>query len=274
MSTSSEQPASSRRSIVTFGSLGSPVMRLFCFPFAGGSSVSFKNWSESIPRTAISAIELPGRGRLFGVPPLRRLSQVVDYAVDAIDVRIDMPFALYGHNMGAVAALEAARALARRGKRASCLIVSGSAAPHVPSRRRCPMYLLSRNELVDALQQLDTLPDGLVSKPDILDAFLPTIRADLEALETWEGDITDIRVPIHAIGGKDDPHVSWGDLLEWGRYTSTYFNIRQVAGGHSFIKSHEDYFLALLRECLTQRPIPTPESGPTRRYVRGSGMRP
>jgi len=271
--TTSEQPASSRRSIVSFGSLGPPVMRLFCFPFAGGSSVSYKDWSEALPRTAVSAIELPGRGRLFGLPPLRRLSQVVDYALDAVDARIDLPFAIYGHSVGAVAALEVTRALAKRGKRATCLIVSGSAAPHVPLRPSRPLHSMPRAELIDALERRGSLPAGLLRMPDVLDAFLPTIRADLEALETWEGEITDIGIPIYAVGGKEDPDVSWGDLLEWGRYTSVHFGITQLGGGHSFIKSHEEYFMALLREYLTPRPVLSPEAGPTRPYIRGGGVR-
>lgn len=41
-----------------------PDKKLFCFPFAGGSSIVFRKWQEKFPKEIeVIAVELPGRGR-------------------------------------------------------------------------------------------------------------------------------------------------------------------------------------------------------------------
>ncbi|WP_394824670.1 thioesterase II family protein [Pendulispora albinea] len=237
-------------SIVSFGSAGPPDLRLFCFPYAGGSSVAFKGWRDALHRVDVCAIELPGRGRLFGHAALRNLGAVIDYAAEAIERLCDIPFVLYGHSMGAVTALEVGFELARRGKRPRGLVATGSAPPHLPIRRERPLHALSRDELLEALRELETLPEALLRRPDVLDAFLPTIRADMESRETWVSAVRDIKVPITAFGGKDDSHVTADELCAWGRYTSARFSVMQLEGGHFFIKSNQDAFLPLLQDAL------------------------
>jgi surfactin synthase thioesterase subunit len=238
------------RALVSFGAVGPPARRLFGFPYAGGSSVAYRDWPSALPGTDVWAVELPGRGRLFGQPALRRLPEIVDYAVAAIEPRTESPFAVHGHSLGAATALEVTRALVQRGRPPLCLIVTGAAAPHLPSRRARPLHSLPRWELLDALEDLETLPEALRARPDVLDAFLPTIRADMESRETWRAEIGDIQVPIHAFSGRDDQHVSFEELKEWRRHTSGPFLARQLEGGHFFIKSREDVFLPLVRQIL------------------------
>ncbi|WP_394827827.1 thioesterase II family protein [Pendulispora albinea] len=243
------------------------MIRLFCFPFAGGSSAAYEGWSERLPGVEVCAIELPGRRALFGQPPLRRLDAIVDHVLGAVAARIRGRFAVYGHSMGAVTALEVLRALARRGEHAECLVVSGCAAPHVPSRRPRPLHTLPADELLEELRALETVPEPLLRKRDVLDAFLPTIRADMESRETWRAEVSDIRTPIHAVGGRDDALVSLADLREWGRYTSAGFRATQLDGGHFFIRSNQHAFLRLLQSTLqnTQRELhdtPSPQGDP------------
>jgi surfactin synthase thioesterase subunit len=244
-------PERADRSIVSLGCVGSPMLRLFCFPYAGGSASGYAGWHEALPRVDVCAIELPGRGALFNRPPLRRLPEMVAYAVAAVQRRLDMPFALYGHSMGAVTVLEVARELSRLGTSPTCLIVSGCCAPHLPSRRPFLLHTLTRDRLLEELNRLEGLPDALLRKPDLLDAFLPTIRADLESRETWRSEVSPIDVPITAIGGKEDGFVSLDELRAWEVHTSAGFSMVQMDGGHFFIKSHQDELLARLHEALS-----------------------
>ncbi|QND44765.1 hypothetical protein HB780_03045 (plasmid) [Rhizobium lusitanum] len=60
-------------------------LRLFAFPHAGGSSTSFRDW----PKFLLDGIELvsyqlPGRGALKSVPPLKRIEPIVDALTDMV----------------------------------------------------------------------------------------------------------------------------------------------------------------------------------------------
>ena len=50
-------------------------LRLFCFAYAGGSSIIFRSWLEILPgNIEICPIELPGRGSKIKLTPLKRFS--------------------------------------------------------------------------------------------------------------------------------------------------------------------------------------------------------
>jgi len=39
------------------------VMRLFCFPYAGGAASVFRDWSDGLPTDVeVCPVQLPGRG--------------------------------------------------------------------------------------------------------------------------------------------------------------------------------------------------------------------
>jgi medium-chain acyl-[acyl-carrier-protein] hydrolase len=256
MAATSIASAGSKRSVVSFGCSGPRALRLFCFPCAGGSAATCEGWAEFLPGVEVCAIELPGRGALFRRPPLRRLAAMVDFAVEAIEPLANLPFALFGHSMGGVTALEVARELSRRDKRAACLIVSSCPPPHLPSRRGFLLHTLPDGRLVEELTKLEGVPDALLRKRDMLEAFLPTIRADLEARETWTSQTGDIGLPILAAAGVTDRLVWPADLAEWSKYTSRRFRVAQLDGGHFFIRSHQSAFLALVHETLIESTPP------------------
>ncbi|MBW4609133.1 MAG: hypothetical protein KME22_18490 [Hassallia sp. WJT32-NPBG1] len=55
------------------------ALRLFCFPYAGGSSLIFRDWYDSLPPSVeLCAIELPGRGRQMQLPPFSKIEPLVD----------------------------------------------------------------------------------------------------------------------------------------------------------------------------------------------------
>ncbi|HEY0523710.1 MAG TPA: alpha/beta fold hydrolase [Stellaceae bacterium] len=226
------------RGIVTYRSRRSPVARLFCCSYAGGGSTAYSAWRDGLPDDIeLCAFELPGRGGRFREAPLRSMSDVVDHIETLLGGRLDLPFALYGHSMGAVTALEVARRLVGNGRQPRCLVVSGCAAPHLPSRRERPLYQLPRTELLHELNRLEGLPSVMLQREDFLDTFLPTIRADMECRERWISRIDDLAIPIHALGGTHDKMVSYSDLSAWQHYTSSTFAVKQFAGGHFFINT-------------------------------------
>jgi len=92
-------------------------IRMFCFPYAGGSPHIFSAWRDSLQNdVGLYAIQLPGRGRRLHDRQIDRIEPIVDAIVAALEPFHDLPFVFFGHSMGALIAFETARALRRSGR--------------------------------------------------------------------------------------------------------------------------------------------------------------
>ena len=102
------------------------VARLFCFPYAGGGASVFVSWSDVVRQQRheiglgaeidICRVELAGREDRISEPPLTSVSALASEAVVALSPLFDMPFAFFGHSLGAVIAYEAAEQLRISGR--------------------------------------------------------------------------------------------------------------------------------------------------------------
>src|SRR4051812_7546548 len=87
-------------------------LRLFCFPYAGGSSLIFRQWpGELPPDVELCAVQLPGRGGRLRETPFKRMSPLVEALAEVLPPFFDRPFAFFGHSMGATIGFELARRL-------------------------------------------------------------------------------------------------------------------------------------------------------------------
>ncbi|MCE7986001.1 MAG: thioesterase [Caldilinea sp. CFX5] len=102
-------------------------LRLFCFPFAGGSASVYRTWptllAERQPDVEVGAVQLPGRENRLNEKPFTHIAPLVDALITALHAELDRPFALFGHSMGAIVAYELAQALTRLGNPPAHLLV-------------------------------------------------------------------------------------------------------------------------------------------------------
>src|SRR5437868_14379522 len=89
-------------------------LRLFCFPYAGGSSAIYHAWQRHLPPSVeVCAVELPGRGGRHREEPFDRIEPLVEALAQALLPYLDRPFAFFGHSMGSLLSFELARLLRR-----------------------------------------------------------------------------------------------------------------------------------------------------------------
>src|SRR6059058_5813767 len=82
-------------------------VRLFCFPYSGGSAFAFRTWPDYLPPDVeVCAVQLPGRENRLREPPARRVAPLVDALFDSLVEQLDVPCALFGHSLGALLAFE------------------------------------------------------------------------------------------------------------------------------------------------------------------------
>lgn len=246
-------------------------MRLFCFPYAGGSSTDpiFRNWAGAMPDDVeLAILEMPGRARRMAEPFEASLFRLVERLLPVFAACTDRPFAFFGHSLGAIVAYELARALsAAKMPRPSLLMVSAKQAPHIPYTRR--LFDLPRDQFVCALRELNGTPDEVLQNQELLDIVVSVLRNDLEMAFKYRFVGAPLRgVPIFAFGGKDDPHVEVESILAWEEHTDRSFRSEIHPGGHFYIQQQEsgdavrerivELMAALLRESSDGAPLVHP----------------
>jgi medium-chain acyl-[acyl-carrier-protein] hydrolase len=215
-------------------------IRLFCFPYAGGGALSYRSWFEYLPpEIEICPIQLPGRENRYNEKPYTELQPLVHKILSAIRPYLDSPFAFFGHSMGATLSFELTKKLNAENLTLPLhLFVSSRRGPHIPGPNP-PLHSLPKSELIDALKSFGGIPDLIMKEPEILDFFLPTLRADICLSETYalENGIP-INVPITAFGGLQDPFTSIQELEAWRKYTRQKFRLKAFPGGHFYFREH------------------------------------
>lgn len=216
-------------------------LRLFCFPYAGGSDFIFRKWSDRLPISIeVWAANLPGRGRRFNERPYTSLAPLVDALANAITEYLDRPFAFFGHSMGATVAFELAQVLrAKHDTEPSRLLVSARSAPHIPERKP-PTYALPDDKFIDELRRLNGTPKEVLDSTEFVEFILPVLRADSELIQTYRYEQKPpLDCPITAFGGLEDAEVPLEDLRGWSEHTKGAFALKTFPGDHFFLHAFQ-----------------------------------
>jgi surfactin synthase thioesterase subunit len=227
------------------GALGD--VRLFCLPYAGGGAAVFHGWQKALSeRIEVTPVLLPGRDRRLREPAAREIRAATEALAAGLLPHLDRPFALFGHSMGAMLGYELVRELAERGAPSpEHLFVGGFRAPHLPDRNP-PLHRLSEDDFVRAIDRLDGTPREVLEHRDLMRLVLPTLRADLELVETyvWR-ERGRVACPVTVFGASGDPIVSRDELVGWERHSTA--GCRLVffeQGGHFFLHERRGDVLA------------------------------
>lgn len=227
-------------------------LRLFCFPYAGGSSLIFRTWASSLPKKIeVCPVELPGRGTQMKSPPFTKMEPLVSAIASIILPYLDKPFAFFGHSMGGLLSFELARRLRKEyGKQPSHLFVSASRAPQIPSPKP-PIHALPETEFKQELHRLNGTPASVLENTELMQLLTPLLRADFAVLETYVyAQEPPLECPIAAFGGLEDQEVNTQELEGWRSQTQNSFQLEMFSGDHFFIHSAQSLLLENLAKYL------------------------
>lgn len=215
---------------------GDVWLRLFCFHHAGGGASLYRSWWESMPGgVEVLPVQLPERESRLAEQPFRSVDALLAALVEGLRPFMDVPFAFFGHGMGALVAFDLARRLAAEGLPGP---VHLWASGRVPDERE-PSYGLPGPEFIEELRRLDGTPGEVLRNREVLGLILPLLRADFEFCETYRyirG--APLRCGISALGGAGDPDVSREQLDVWRAGTEGPFRLGLFPGGHFYLISH------------------------------------
>ena len=229
-------------------------LRLFCFPYAGGSALIYRQWQNILPATIeICPVQLPGRGARLHETLLTNLGPMVESIAEALFPCDDKPFAFFGHSMGALISFELARLLKQKGhKGPQGLFVSGRRAPHVASREPT-LFDLPDSDFFQQLGHLNGTPREVLEHPELMQIMLPLLRADFSVAENYlYAQGLPLDCPITVFGGLQDEYTNHDDLDGWRQHTSSSCTIRMFTGDHFFINTANALLLRVLSMELHQ----------------------
>jgi medium-chain acyl-[acyl-carrier-protein] hydrolase len=233
-----------------------PRLRLYCLPYAGGTSSIYRGWADDLPDDIeIWPVDPPGRWYEPNELPLHSMQALVRELGPVIAGQPPAPYALFGYSLGATVAFELARWLRRQGH---CLpqqlYVAAASAPRLP-RTAAPLHQLPDQELIDSLpQRYAPLPSAILEDAELRQLVLRTLRADLACLETYRHHVEDpLPIPVTVYGGSRDRHVPPPTLDAWSEETTARFERTMCEGDHFFLQTSRKALLAHLSRALMLR---------------------
>lgn len=229
---------------------------LFCFPYAGGGNAAYLPWMREIsPEIEICPVQPPGREERIREQPFVRLQPLVEAAAQALEPYLQIPFAFFGHSLGALISFELTRYLRRQGWPLPLhLFVAGFSAPQLP-QTHAPLHEMPAEKFRTALALFNGTPASVLENDDLMQLLIPLLRADFAVYETYLPlPEPPLDLPISAYGGLHDTHATRQRLEEWRVQTTKRFNLRMYDGDHFFLQTkrslllqgiHQDLFATL-----------------------------
>lgn len=220
----------------------SPRARILCFHHAGGNANIFRQWQQAVPDDVeVVTFHLPGHGTLFAEKALNSVGDIVACVAKGARELFDLPVILFGHSLGGVVAFELAH-FARQNfasARISALVAASRMSPSAPrpSPSSAVFSTSDDDQFIELMaQRYGEFPGReVLGDADMRKIFLPPLRADMEAFDTYVNTHSEkLSCPIWIYTGKSDPSMK-SDLVElWRDVTVAPVRFAEVEGGHFF----------------------------------------
>ena len=230
-------------------------IRLFCFPYAGGTSLIFRTWAKALgPSIAVCTAHLPGRGGRLTEKPYTSAQSLVAAAAEAITPHLDLPFAFFGHSLGALISFELTRHLRRLNRPLpKHLFLSGRGAAQLGVRERVT-YNLPATEFAEELRRLNGTPREVLEHQELMELMIPLLRADFQVCQTYRyTEEPALDCPITAFGGLYDHEVTREMVGAWREQTTSSFRLLMMPGDHFFVNSTTERILDILAQELQRQ---------------------
>ena len=253
-------------------------VRLFCFPYAGGGLVSFRDWAQRFDGSIeVVAVEAPGRGTRINEVAVDELDAFVAHLLPEMVEWLDRPSAFFGHCLGGLTMFATLRALPKeRMHFVKHAFACGVRPPHLLKRRgefednllydmmlhrefdvKVPPFSQTDEIFADIIRQFDTpAANRMLEIPKLRKLLLPTIRAEFGMAYNYRYQpVEPFSFPISSFVGDSDPWVSEDDSIGWGELTRGGFTNHLCKGSHFLMADDGDYIVETIKSALVNSAI-------------------
>ena len=232
-----------------------PGLRLFCFAHAGGSAVAYHHWHKDLPENVeVCAVQLPGRGHRMREELIDDFDAMAEALTRGLIPHLkdaSVPFAFFGHSMGAMLAFEVTRRLRRLALTQPIhLLVSGCRAPQF-SLGRDPIHHLGEQDFIGRLRAYNGTPAEALENAELMAMIAPMLRADFRIVETRQHvEENPLNIPISCFGGLQDNSVDAQHLQGWRQHTNSGFWQQMFPGDHFYLLQNSKPLLRQITDLL------------------------
>lgn len=226
-----------------------PQIRLFCFPYAGGSSSIYRSWANIIDeRIEVVGVQYPGRVGSVAEKPCDTMEELIWTCQKQIGKYSDLPICLFGHSMGAMVVYELSHKLQSLGIDLKYIFLSGVQPPHIRQLGK-PIHLMPKPQFIEEISGLGGTPIEVLRDPSFMELIVPRLRADLKIAYEWQ-DLSSapLLVPASILGGTEDFKES--NLKQWAKYFATHPRMQFFEGGHFFINQQSPSIVRYINQIL------------------------
>lgn len=212
------------------------AVKVFCFPYAGGSITLFQQWAKYLhPKAEIIVLQLPGRGEKLDAELYTDMNSLIDDLLPEIIEQLDRPYVFIGYSLGAKIAFELACRLRLIEFPAPLLFIPiASPAPHI-GRSDPPIHALPDAEFIERLRGYQGTNGNLLDDPEIMKLLMPGLRADFSILERYKFmEAPRLNSKLGVFGGIADPAVPLVHLQAWTEHFAEVTTCKTYPGGHFF----------------------------------------
>lgn len=216
-------------------------VRLFCFPFAGGTASVLQRWAQAgFAEIDVLVAQYPGHETRFREPLFRSVPALVETLGPLLLPLLDRPFAFFGYSLGSYVSLELTHWLQRAGAPAPLgLMLAAGAPPHL--KQHHGVYALPEEAFLAELRRYGGTPPQVLAERELMELLMPVLRADFEMADEYRrAPEPRLALPLSVWGGQEDTEPSPRALEAWRDHSTAPFALEVLPGGHFFLQTSGD----------------------------------
>ena len=226
-------------------------MKVFFLPFSGGTVYSYQKFKPLFPKSiTMVTLELPGHGKRIREPLLTDIHAMIEDVYEQIRLKLESPYAIYGHSLGALLSYLLICKLAKEQIPLPFhLFVSGYQGPSIPDKDK-NLHLLPQQKFIARLQQYGGMPQEVAEHRELMELFLPMMKADFEAISDYQyTPAPKLNLPITVMFGSEE-EISKEEALAWQEVTTHKIHLQEFSGKHFFIFDHPQAITQLISQTI------------------------
>ncbi len=229
-------------------------IKLFCIPYAGGSASVYGKWRPYLNRDIdIIQLELAGRGKRFTSDQYRDIEEAVTdvYGQLKEEITPDTPYAIFGHSMGSLIALELAYKIYENNLPPLAHLFLSGRKPPDDCKEATKYHKLPNDEFLHEVKKYGGMTEEILAQRKLMEIFLPIIRNDFRIIETHSFSQKGYKLDcsISAFYGKKD-EMTEQDMQRYERFSLKACKVYGFDSGHFFIVEDIERVTAAINDIL------------------------